>query len=452
MSYNSGNKIFSRVLLKKILFFAIPLAASSILQQFFNAADVAVAGHFAGPEALAAVGANTPVINLLINLFVGLSTGSNVAVAVLTGRKDYDGVQKAVHTSILLALFSGIFLAAAGILFAHPILKLIYTPDNIIDLAEKYLKIYFIGMPFIMLFNFSSAVLRCKGDTERPLIALICAGIINIILNLFFVIYCRMNIEGVALATTISNFLSAGMLIIVLIKENGNLKLCINKLKLNYSILFQIAAIGIPAGIQGMMFSVSNVCVQSALNRLGSPVIASTAAAINYECAVYFIFNAFTQACVTFVGQNYGAGKIKRCIKIIKSCLMWSILTTTALCIIIIIFGRTFAGIFTNDDYIADLTVLRLKYILSFEFLNIIAEILSGAMRGFGHSLTPALICVIFICILRVVWVYTIFPLYPEYETILSVYPISWLFASAAIITAYSAMLKKIIKEQNNLD
>ena len=305
MINTAGHKIFSKILLKKILFFAIPLATSSILQQFFNAADIAVAGHFAGAEALAAVGANTPVINLLINLFVGLSIGTNVIVAILTGKKDYEGIQKAVHTSIILALSSGIFLALIGIFFTNTILKLICTPDNIIDLAEKYLKIYFIGMPFVMLYNFSSAILRCKGDTERPLIALVIAGIINIILNLFFVINLKMSVQGVALATTISNSVSAGMLIYFLIKEKGNLKLNIKNLRLNLKILCQIAAIGIPAGVQGMMFSLSNVCVQSALNKLGSSIIASTAAAINYECIVYFIFSAFAQACVTFVGQNY---------------------------------------------------------------------------------------------------------------------------------------------------
>ena len=266
----------------KLLLFALPLAASSILQQLFNAADVAVVGNFAGGEALAAVGANGSVINLLVNLFVGLSIGTNVVVASFIGQKDDKRTSQAVHTSILLSMISGLVLLVVGILFARPILELMSTPEDIIDLATLYLQIYFAGMPFIMLYNFTSAILRSKGDTKRSLLSLLVSGVINVILNLFFVIVCHMSVEGVAIATVISNIISSLMLMYFLMHETDALKVELKKLCIHKDILLKVAKIGVPAGLQSTVFSISNVIIQTALNALGSAAVAASAAALNY--------------------------------------------------------------------------------------------------------------------------------------------------------------------------
>lgn len=449
MKYKFEKDMLNGVLLSKILFFAIPLAGSSILQQLFNAADIAVVGHFAGSKALAAVGANAPVINMLLNLFIGLSIGSNVIIAILTGKKDNENVQKAVHTSILLAVISGFLLTFIGCFFAKDILTAISTPNDILDLAVLYLQIFFIGMPFIMLYNFGAAILRCKGDTERPLIALFVSGIINVILNLVFVICFNMSVDGVATATVISNAVCSCMIVYFLVKEEGNLKLSFNKLNIDKKSLIDIAKIGIPAGLQGMVFSVSNVCIQSALNLLGSEVIASTAIALNFEYIAYFVFNAFAQACVTFVGQNYGAGKIKRCRRVVGSCMFLGLVSTTTVCILFIIFADKLCSIFTDNSFVIGLAVFRLEIILCLEFLNIISEILSGGMRGFGYSLSPAVICVLGICGVRILWVYTIFQSHKTYGVLLSVYPISWLVALLPIIVMYFITVKNVEKNNN---
>lgn len=435
------------VLLSKILFFALPLAVSSILQQLFNATDVAVVGHFAGSKALAAVGANAPVINMILNLFIGLSIGANVVIAIFMGKKDKEKIKKAVHTSVIIALFSGFFLTFIGWFCAKNILVYIDTPSDIIDLAEKYLKIFFLGMPFIMLYNFSAAILRCKGDTERPLFALVISGVLNIILNFYFVAYCGMSVEGVAIATVIAIAVNSFILIYFLMKEEGELKLSVTDLCIDKDSLIQIAKIGIPAGLQGMVFSVSNVCIQSALNRLGSDVVASTAIGINFEFIAFFVINSFVQACITFVGQNYGAKKIQRCKRIIGACLFLAIVTTTAVCLLFMLFGRQLASIFTDDVFVIELTAFRLKVILALEIFNITSEILSGGMRGFGYSLSPAVICVVGICGFRVLWVYTVFEQYPTYAVILSVYPISWIVAMIPIIIAFFIVVKNVEKK-----
>ena len=271
----------------KLILFALPLAASSILQQLFNAADVAVVGSFAGSGALAAVGANGPIINLLVNSFVGLSIGANVVIASFIGQNDEKRTSLAAHTSILMSVIIGIVLLFVGFFFARPILELMSTPDDIINLAEVYLKIYFIGVPFVMLYNFAAAVLRSKGDTQRPLIALFIGGVINVILNLFFVVVLHMSVEGVAIGTVVSNIFSSMMLLYWLMHETDALRIDLKQLKINDRILKRIAKIGVPAGLQGMVFSISNVCIQSSLNALGSDAIAASSAALNYEYFAY---------------------------------------------------------------------------------------------------------------------------------------------------------------------
>lgn len=435
--------MLSGSLWNKILIFALPLAASSMLQQLFNSADVAVVGRFAGNEALAAVGSNGPIINLLVNIFVGLSIGANVVISRFIGEGNEKKISQAVHTAIVLAFLSGVFVMCAGIALARPILELISTPSDIIDLSTVYLRIYFIGMPFQMLYNFSAAVLRSRGDTKRPLICLTISGVLNVILNLFFVIVLHMGVAGVAISTVISQAASGFMLIILLIKEEGALRLNIKKLGVDSKILKDMARIGIPAGIQGMVFSFSNVCIQSSLNSLGSQVVAASAAALNFEILTYYMLNSFEQAAVTFTGQNYGAGNLKRCAFVTRDCLLLSTICVAALALLFIIFGKYLIVLYTADAAVAAIALKRMKIILIFEIFNSALEVFSGAMRGLGYSFVPALISMAGICGVRLLFVFTVFRMYPTFEVLMSVYPISWIITMFAVGAAYFIVKKK---------
>lgn len=430
----------------KLLLFALPLAASSILQQLFNAADVAVVGNFAGGEALAAVGANGSVINLLVNLFVGLSIGTNVVVASFIGQKDDKRTSQAVHTSILLSLISGVVLLVIGILFARPILELMSTPEDIIDLATLYLQIYFAGMPFIMLYNFTSAILRSKGDTKRPLLSLMVSGVINVVLNLFFVIILHMSVEGVAIATVISNIISSLMLIYFLMHETDALKVDFKKLHIHKDILIKIAKIGVPAGLQSTVFSISNVIIQTALNALGSAAVAASAAALNYEYFTYFVISAFSQAAVTFIGQNYAAQKYDRCKQITKWTFLLSSISTLFVSFAFIFLHEFCIGFFTSDPQIANLAYTRMYIVLSFQIVNMVIELLSGFLRGIGYSSIPALVCVLGICGTRIIYIYTIYPSIVSYDHLLIIYPISWIITALTLTIIYALIHKKVYK------
>lgn len=436
--------ILNGSLVDKIILFALPLAASSILQQLFNSADVAVVGKFAGSEALAAVGANGAVINLLVNLFVGLSVGANVVISTFIGKGEEQNIKKAVHTSILIAILSGLFLMIIGITFAKMILTAMSTPGNIIDLAVKYLRIYFSGMPFIMLYNFIASIFRSKGDTKRPLFALTISGIVNVLLNLFFVVVLHMNVEGVAIATVISNIISSSILLYWLKKEKGAFGLEIRCLKISVNIVKSMAKIGVPAGVQGMVFSFSNVIIQSALNGLGSVAVAASAAALNYEYFAYFVLSSFSQAGVTFISQNYGAGNRERCRRVVKSCLVLGMASTIVTCGIFIVFSRPLVGIFTSDTAVADLAIIRIKYILTFELINVTIEVLSGCMRGLGYSFVPACVCVLGICGFRILWIYTVFQKALTFESLMMVYPSSWAITVIAIIISFILVKKRV--------
>lgn len=427
----------------KLILFALPLAASSILQQLFNAADVAVVGSFAGSIALAAVGANGPIINLLVNLFVGLSVGANVVIASYIGQNDEKRASLAAHTSVLISIISGFFLLVVGFFFARPILELMSTPSDIIDAAELYLKIYFLGMPFIMLYNFTSAILRSKGDTKRPLIALSIGGAINVLLNLFFVIVLHMSVEGVAIATVISNIFSSLFLLYCLMHETDALKIDLKNLKINMIILKKIAKIGVPAGLQGMVFSISNVCIQSTLNTLGSNAVAASSAALNYEYFAYYILSAFAQAAVTFIGQNYSANKYERCKKITKQTLLIGGTITMIACIIFVIFDKFFISFFTSDQLVASLAYTRMKIILPFQFLNLSIEVFSSVMRGLGYSSVPAMICVGGICGIRLLYLYTIYPMIASFEHLMIIYPISWFITVSCLVVVYWFYVRK---------
>lgn len=427
----------------KILKFAVPLAASSIFQQLFNSADVAVVGKFAGDKALAAVGANTFVINLMVNLFVGLSIGANVVVANALGERSPRSVSRGVHTAVAVSLVCGILLALVGIIFAHPILSLISTPEDIIDAAALYFKIYFVGMPFIMLYNFCAALLRSKGDTKRPFYVLLVAGAINLVLNIIFVIGFHMDVDGVAIATVIANVISALTLLFFLKRETGPFKFEFWKLRVTPYILGRIIKIGLPAGVQGAVFSFSNVCIQSAINTLGSTAVAASAAAMNPELIVYFWLSSFGHACVTFVGQNYGAKNLDRCRKVVRWTILLAASSTFLLGALTSIFYHPILSIFTNDEAIIQTGAYRVYIVIGLEFINVLIDACSGALRGMGQSMVPALICVFGICGVRITWVFLMFPKYNTFAALMVCYPMSWLVTGTIIFCVYLRFIRK---------
>lgn len=431
-------------LLGKILLFALPLAASSILQQLFNSADVAVAGRFAGYQAQAAVGVNGPVINLLINLFVGLSVGGNVVIANYIGQHKDHEIQSAVHTVVALSLVSGFFLLAVGQAAARPLLSAMGTPEDTLDLAVMYLRIYFLGMPFIMFYNFGSAVLRSVGDTRRPLLCLTVSGVINVFLNLFFVIVLHRSADGVAIATVLSNGVSASMVVVFLLREDDPIRLSPKKLRFDRSILRRVIRIGVPAGLQGVVFSVSNVCIQSAVNSFGSAAMAGNAAAINYESFVFYVTNSFNQATVTFASQNYGAHQFDRCKRVLVLSLVSGFIATGLMSGVFALVRNAFIRIFTTDPEVIPYGVTRLLRVGIFSFLAVSYEVTGAALRGTGYSITPTIITVFGSCVLRLIWVYLLFPNTESFAKLLSVYPVTWIITGVMMFTAYFILRRRI--------
>ncbi|MCR5784812.1 MAG: MATE family efflux transporter [Eubacterium sp.] len=421
----------------KIIKFVIPLALTGILQQLFNAADVMVIGQFAGKNAMAAVGSNAPVINIMICLFIGVSVGANVVIARYIGQNRAEKVKDSVHTSIVFAFFSGLFIAVVGQFVAYPILKAMSVPDEVLSMAVTYLRIYMGGMPVIFLYNFESAIFRSAGDTKTPLIALTISGIINVLLNLFFVIVMQMSVAGVAIATVTANFVSSLLLFIFLRRREGMLKVELGSLKINSDVLKSMLKIGLPAGVQSGVFSLSNLCIQSAINSLGADVMAASSAAFNIEIVIYYIVNAFGQAATTFVGQNYGAGNLKRCRKITRTALLQNIVFTVVASFAILFAGEFLLGLFNSDSAVIGLGLIRLKYILTGEALTSVMETVSGAMRGYGKSMVPAVTTFAGVCGIRIVWVYTVFKTIGSYESLMAVYPLSWAVTALALAVAY---------------
>lgn len=430
-------------MMKKILLFAMPLAASSILQQLFNAADAAVVGRFAGSESLAAVGATSSAINLLINIFVGLSVGANVVIANYVGQGKKEKIHDAVHTSLGIALVSGLFLLAAGMLAAGPLLKLMNTPDNVLGLAVLYLRLYFIGMPFMMVYNFGSAVLRCVGDTKKPLYCLILSGFINVGLNLVFVILMGMGVAGVAIATVISNGISAAMILWFLTHSESEIRLSLKKICIRKPELVKIMKIGLPAGLQSLVFSISNVCIQSAVNSFGSSAVAGSAAALNYECIVYFVAAAFSQAAVTFTSQNFGAGKYERCKRVYGLCLISCAVITAAMSTVFIIGRESLSSFFTTDATALQYSMERIVHVELLEFLLGVYEVTAGCMRGMMHSLLPAILTIIGTCVLRIVWIFTVFQWHRDFGVLLNSYPVSWILTCIMVFIAYRMICRK---------
>lgn len=438
-------------MLQKIILFSLPLAASSILQLLFNAADVVVVGRFAGSTALAAVGSNGALINLLVNLFVGLSLGANVVAARCFGAKDDEGVRNTVQTSVTLGLVSGFFLAVVGFFAARVLLELMSCPEDVIGLSTLYLKIYFIGMPMTMLYNFSSALLRAVGDTRRPLFCLAVAGLINVVLNLVFVILFSMSVAGVALATIISQTVSACMVTALLVKEKGPLHLDLGHLGFHAGALGQILRIGLPAGLQSTVFSLSNVVIQSAINSFGSTVVAGSSASANLEGFVYTAMNAFSQAAVTFTSQNMGARKYQNLNRVVLNCLLCAIVTGVVLGGGAVLAGTQLLHFYSSDAAVIAAGYERLRVICGTYLLCGIMDTLASSLRGLGYSVLPMVVSLIGSCLLRLVWIATIFQLNRTPFMLYISYPISWVLTASVHLICLLVVRRKLQKKGQNL-
>lgn len=433
---------------QKMLLFAVPLMCSSILQLLFNAADIVVVGRFAGDNALAAVGSNSSLINLLTNVFVGLSIGTNVLTAQYYGGKKEKDLKETVHTSVLLSICSGIILTVIGILGAKPLLELMQAPEEVLGLAVIYLRIYFLGMTSTMVYNFGSAILRAVGDTQRPLYYLLGAGIINVILNLFFVIVCHMGVAGVAAATAISQTISAILVVRCLIKEQGGIHLELKELRINGEKFARIIRIGLPAGFQGMVFSLSNVVIQSAVNSFGAVAVAGNSAAANIEGFVYMAMNAFYQATISFTSQNYGAKEYKRIYKILVAGELYAIITGVVLGNLAVFFGEPLLGIYSPNADVVVAGLGRMKVICTLYALCGMMDVLVGSLRGIGYSVVPMIVSLIGACGLRLLWIATIFQI-PEYHSMRTIYisyPVTWTITFLVHLITFLIVSRKALR------
>ena len=420
----------------KIPQFALPVAATAILEQLFNASDIAVVGNFSGAAstvAVAAVGANSFIISLVVNFFIGIALGANVVIANAIGRQDEDAVHRAVHTAVVLAVLGGVLVTVPGELSAGAVLRLLNVPDEVFPYALLYLRIYLLGVPVILLYNFEAAIFRSVGDTKVPLQALAFSGVLNVALNLFFVIALHMTVNGVATATVLSNAVSSGLLFVRLQRSDKSIRLDCRDLRIDRSSLKKILQIGFPAGIQSAVFSVSNIVIQSAINSLGTVVMAASSAAFNIEVVAYDVLNSFSQACTTFVGQNYGAGKLQRCRKTLLLCLLEDAAASGLAIALVLGSGRFLLSIFNRDPEVISIGYTRLTIVFTAYFFSMLYEVMSGYLRGFGISLVPALLTMLGVCGVRILWITAVFPLHRTFKTIMLAYPLS-LSATAVLL------------------
>ena len=438
-------------LVGKTIRFAIPLALSGILQLLFNAADIIVVGQFVGPQALAAVGSTSALIQLIVNLFIGLSIGVNVLVARYYGAGQSKDLHETVHTSVLVSLICGVILIFVGIALSRPLLELMGTPEDVVDQAVLYMRIYFAGMPVMMLYNFGSAILRAVGDTQRPLYFLFIAGIINVILNLFFVIVFHMGVEGVAIPTVISQCVSAVLVLLCLMKSEGVYRVELKKLTIHRDKLWQMTKIGIPAGIQSATFSISNVLIQSSINSFGSIAMAGSTAGGNIEGFVWTAMDAFTQSTLSFTGQNYGAKKFHRITKVV----WYNLILVTGVGIVLgvgaYLLGRPLLSIYSSDPEVIAYGLERMLLVCVPYFTCGIMNIFVGAMRGLGSSLTPMVVSIFGVCVLRVVWIYTIFPLDRTFTMLFLSYPVTWVVTTLIEIVCFLVIRKHAIQRAGGM-
>lgn len=431
----------------KLILFAIPLAFSSILQQLFNSADVAVVGRFAGSAALAAVGSCVALVGIFVNLIVGLSVGPNAALANLIGQGQRERISGMVHTILTFGIALGVVLMGLGFLTARTVLEASGTPESVINEALLYIRIYFIGVPFMTIYNFGAAILRSYGDTKRPMCYLIISGTVNVVLNLVFVIGFDLGVEGVAISTSVSNMLSTAMVLTHLYRKEDEFQFRFHKMCVIWKDLKRILMIGIPAGIQGAIFSVSNVFIQSGINTFGEDAIAGSSLALNFEYFTYDIGSAFAQAAVTFTSQNFGAGNLKRCKKIFWLCLIFGVGFTEILSIIFMIWDDFFVSIYTISDAVAVYGLIRMHHVCSMEGLTATYEVESAALRGMGKSLEPSIITILGTVVFRMIWMATVFKWIPTYEMLMNVYISSWVFTGGIIFIIYILHMRKLEKE-----
>ena len=439
--------MLSGPLLPKILLFAIPLALSSILQLLFNAADVIVLGRYVGEDALAAVGSTTALINLLINLFVGLSVGVNVLVAQHYAKGDRGVVSEIVHTAVATSLLSGFGMIFVGYFASAPLLEMMGTPENVLPLSALYMRIYFAAMPFVMLYNFGAAILRAVGDTRRPLYYLLFAGVVNVVLNLYFVVACDLGVAGVALATAISNLISSLLVLHALMTETSSLRLYLNRLRIQPRILRRIFTIGLPAGLQGCIFSLSNTLIQSSVNSFGYIVMAGSSAASNIEGFIYNAMNAVYQANLSFTSQNIGAGKYSRVGKILKTCLLVVTVIGAGMGISARVFGVQLLSVYNENPDVIAAGLVRLTFIAGLYFLCGWMDVLVGSLRGMGYAMTPMIVSLVGACGLRILWIFTIFAAWHDLRVLFVSYPITWIVTAGAHFFCYRMARKRLPAE-----
>ena len=416
----------------KIVLYTLPLIAAGILQLLFNTADMVVVGRYAGSNALGAVGATASLINLLINVFMGLSVGANVAIAHYYGAGRFEELSRSLHTAISLSIICGFILLVIGQLFSEPMLVLMGTPKDILPLSVSYMKIYFCGMPVMLLYNFGAAILRAVGDTKRPLYYLSLAGVINVILNLIFVIRFSMGVRGVAWATNISQAVSAILIIRCLIKNEGPCRLSLSKLCLDKKETSRIAKVGLPAGFQGAIFSISNVLIQSSVNSFGAIAVAGNTATCNLEGFVYNSMNSFHQTAISFTGQNMGAKNMKRVQRVLSICLLCVTATGLGMGLFRFAFGSELLGIYSTDPAVIAFGLRRMAIIFPTYFLCGVMDVMVGSLRGMGFSIMPMTVSLLGACVFRIIWIMTVFAINHTPEFLYVSYPISW-FITAAV-------------------
>ena len=437
-------------LLGKILLFSLPLMLSGMLQLLFNAADIVVVGRFAGHQALAAVGSTSALINLLVNVFIGLSVGTNVMVANYYGANDKERLSQTVHTAILSSIICGIGLIFIGGFLAKPMLSLMGTPDDVLNQAALYMRIYFAGMPLFMLYNFGAAILRAIGDTRRPLYYLLIAGVVNVALNLFFVIRLQMGVAGVALATVLSQIIPSVLIVIALMHSDDAIRLELKKLKIHPKRLKKMIRIGLPAGLQGAIFSVSNMLIQSSINSFGSIAMAGSTAAGNIEGFIYTAMNTFYQTALSFTSQNMGAGKIKRVGKILLLCQICVTIVGLVLGNGSYLLGRQLLGIYSSDPEVIAYGLVRMSFLCIPYFLCGNMDVMVGSLRGMGYSIMPMLVSLTGACGLRILWIYTIFQANHTMEILFTSYPLSWFITTLVHLICFMIAYRKLQNGSEN--
>ncbi len=437
-------------LLPKIIRFSIPLMLSSLLQLLYNAADVVVVGRFVGDTALAAVGSTGSLINLIVNVFMGLSIGTGVLVAQSYGAGDDKRMEKVVHSSIALGLIGGFLLTFVGIFLARPLLQLMGSPEDVIDQAVLYIRIFFGGMTANLTYNFGAAVLRSVGDTKRPLFILAATGVVNVILNLVLVIVFHLGVAGVAIATIVAQYLSCIAVIVLLMRATGSIHFSWSKLRIDLKTMLQMLKVGLPAGLQGTIFSISNVLIQSSINSFGSVVVAGSSAAANLEGFVYVGMNAFYQAALTFVGQNAGAGKYERIRRIQACCLGCVITVGLVMGCGVYLLGNQLLQIYTTSPDVIAAGKVRLLYLAAPYFLCGIMDVMVGMLRGLGTSLVPMCVSILGVCGVRIVWIFTVFQVLHTPESLYFSYPISWIATAIVHVVCFGFVYRKLLRSHQS--